>query len=150
MATLVPEYCGSLTNTTCICTDATLTAELGVCALAACNVTQTFQLELYKAELCEVENDRTRLQEQLNCYYTLPAIATAFVILRFYTRGTLETIGPDDWTILAAWLTYMIDVGFGLVMMVNKFGLHTYWLTTKQMENSLTVNQTRFQLCARR
>lgn len=52
----------------------------------------------------------------------------------------METVGIDDWMMVAAWVFYMVDVGVGQGMMLNKFGLHTYQLTTKEMENNLMVS----------
>lgn len=55
----------------------------------------------------------------------------------------METLGADDWMMAAAWLFYMVDVGTGMGMMKTHFGLHTYQLTTKQMENNLMVSPER-------
>lgn len=143
METLVPEYCGSLTNTTCICTDTSLTAELTVCALAACNITEAFQLKRYQAESCGVANEQSRLNEQYTVYKSVPALVTLFFFARIYTRITLEKLGIDDWVMVAAFIFYWIDMGCGLAMVSNNFGQHTYWLSTKQVESGLMVSQAK-------
>jgi hypothetical protein len=56
---LVPEFCNSLTNLTCVCTDPKLTLALKGCALAACNVTESLELENYKAQTCKYLSNST-------------------------------------------------------------------------------------------
>ena len=48
-------------------------------------------------------------------------------------------VGVDDWMMLAALCAYLVDVGTGLGLVVNRFGEHTFWLTTLEVTNSLRV-----------
>lgn len=109
--------------------------------MSVCNVTDLLKLQKYKADTCGVVNDKSRLNSQQHCYYVLPALATLFLLARIYCRVVMEIAGWDDWMMVAAYVSYMIDVGFGQGMMVNRFGLHTYQLTTEEMENNLKVCQ---------
>jgi hypothetical protein len=140
LAILIPQYCGSLTNTTCICTSAQLTAALEPFALAACNITEALQLEKYSAVSCGVPNERTRYHEQLAIYYVAPPLAFIFVIARIFMRIKLDVgLGPDDWMMVAALCAYLTDVGTGLGITTSGFGQHTFWLSTAQVTKALKV-----------
>jgi hypothetical protein len=139
LETIVPQYCGSLTNTTCICTNTQLIAALTPCALAACNITDALQLQRYAAESCGVQNDMSRVY-QGRAYYTVPALATCFVAARFFVRIKLDVgLGADDWLMLAALSSYLCLTGTGVGMAVQGFGQHTYWLSTYQISTALMV-----------
>jgi hypothetical protein len=141
LVTIVPEYCGSLTNTTCTCTSAELNAALTPCVLAACNVTDALQLERYSAQDCGVPDDRTRLDEEWHGVYCVPALATVFVAGRLYARSRFETgLGADDWMIVAALASYLTDICLGLQLLFSGFGRHTYWLTEDQIITALKVS----------
>ncbi|KAH8667988.1 hypothetical protein BGZ60DRAFT_41417 [Tricladium varicosporioides] len=138
LTTLVPSYCGTLTNTTCICTSVPLSTALSACAYSACNVTETFRFAKYAKDSCGVVSDKSKVNEQLQLYYVLPALATCFVAARVFARWKLEVgLGPDDWVMLAALAAYLTDVAAGLGIALNGFGQHTYYLTTKQVSHAL-------------
>lgn len=95
LGTLIPEYCDSLTDTTCICTNTELAAVLLPCAVAACNVTDSLQLARYQAEVCETPNDKTRYWQQIHTYIVLVPVTTIFVGLRIFARLRLNIgLGP--------------------------------------------------------
>jgi hypothetical protein len=141
LSTLVPEYCGSLTNATCICTSTELAAALTPCVVAACNVTESLQLERYSAESCGVANDKTRYYEQINLYAVVVPLSLLFVGARIFTRYRVDIgLGPDDWMIIAAEAAYLIDAGTGLTIAVQGFGQHTFWLTIHEVSTALKVS----------
>ncbi|CZR70202.1 uncharacterized protein PAC_20103 [Phialocephala subalpina] len=138
LMTLVPKYCGSLTNAACICTSTELAAALTTCALAACNITEALQLERYSAETCGVENDKSRYYEQIHLYCVLAPLATLFVAARIFTRTKLDIgLGPDDWMMAAALAAYLTDVGTGSMIAAQGFGEHTFWLSTSEVSSAL-------------
>lgn len=140
--TLVPEYCGSLTNATCICTSTELAAALTPCTLAACNITEALQLERYSAETCGVKNDKSRYYEQIHLYCVLAPLATLFVAARIFTRTKLDIgLGPDDWMMVAALAAYLTDVGTGSMIAAQGFGEHTFWLSTSEVSSALKVRR---------
>lgn len=140
LATLVPKYCGSLTNVSCICTSTELAAALTPCALAACNITESLQLERYSAESCGVANDKSRYYEQIRLYAVVAPLSTIFVAARIFTRFRIDIgLGPDDWMIMAALAAYLTDVGTGLTITVQGFGQHTFWLTIAEVSTALKV-----------
>ena len=80
------------------------------------------------------------MQEQLNVYYVLPALATCFVLSRMYIRTKLDVgLGADDWMMLAALAGYLTDVGTGVSIAAYGFGEHTFWLTTDDVSKALMV-----------
>jgi len=73
-------------------------------------------------------------------YYVLPPLVFVFVAMRVFSRVKLEIgLGADDWMIVAATLAYFIDVGTGLGIVINGFGMHTYWLDPWHVSKSLQV-----------
>ncbi|KUJ13141.1 uncharacterized protein LY89DRAFT_591259, partial [Mollisia scopiformis] len=138
LAALVPEYCGSLTNSTCICTSTEIAAALTPCAIAACNVTESLQLERYSAESCGIANDKTRYYQQIRLYAVVAPLTTILVAARIFARCRIDIgLGPDDWMIVAAQAAYLTDVGTGLTIAVQGFGEHTFWLTIAEVSKAL-------------
>lgn len=127
LATLIPQYCGSLTNNTCICTSLPLSTALTPCVLATCNTTDALLLQRYSAITCNIPNDKTRRNQQFQMYYVLPPLVFLFVGMRVCSRVMLEIgLGADDWMVGAAAGAYFVDVGTGLGIVVNGFGEHTF------------------------
>lgn len=144
LATIVPEYCGSLTNATCICTSAELTAALTPCVYEACNITESLQLQRYDAESCGVKNDKSRYYEQIRLYAVVAPLSVIFVSARIFTRFRIDIgLGPDDWMIIAAEAAYLTDVGTGLTIATQHFGEHTFWLSIAQVSKALKVRRYR-------
>ncbi|RDW84256.1 hypothetical protein BP6252_01846 [Coleophoma cylindrospora] len=113
-------------------------AELTPCVSAACNITESFRLEKYKADTCGVPTDRTRVEEQFHLLFVMPVIAFLFVVARILSRTLLDLgIEADDYMMIAALISYFADVGTGLVICANGFGEHTYSLTIAQISESL-------------
>jgi hypothetical protein len=75
--------------------------------------------------------------------YTLPVFTTLFVALRIWSRWKLAIgIGKDDYFIIAAWISCMINIAFGILITVNGFGRHTFYLETERVSNALKVRGT--------
>ncbi|XMA15516.1 hypothetical protein WAI453_008307 [Rhynchosporium graminicola] len=130
----IPKFCGSLSNTYCICSSSEFTTAVSLCAYSACQIPDLLQLKKYSAVTCAVKNDKTRLNEVLNTDYIVPALTALFVGGRIAARFRLHVgLGADDWTMLAASAAYFIDVGTSLGLVLNDFGLHTYWLSVEQV-----------------
>ena len=71
----------------------------------------------------------------------LPALATLFVLARFYVRIKLTIgLGADDWTMLAALCSYLAMVGTGISMALQGFGQHTFWLSVDEITKALMVS----------
>lgn len=158
LTTLLPEYGCTLANTTCVCTNAALTEQITVCALAACNVTESFRLAKYQADSCGVKNNKTKQIRQIYGLCIEFVLTLGFVTARLYSRISLAVgIGPDDWLILASLAAYTADFGTGktaskflyvckvltvagMCIPLNGFGQHTWYLETKQVERSLMVS----------
>ncbi|KAH7419389.1 hypothetical protein BKA64DRAFT_15732 [Cadophora sp. MPI-SDFR-AT-0126] len=137
LSNYIPQYCGSASNTTCICTSADLTNVVSSCAYAACStIPELLQLQRYSAVSCGVESDKTRLQDVLRMDYIVPFLTACFIGGRIVARVLLDVgLGADDWMILAAAVAYFVDVGTSLGLVLNGFGQHTYWLSTEQVTN---------------
>jgi hypothetical protein len=70
----------------------------------------------------------------------LPPAVTIFIIIRLFSRIKLDIgLGPDDYTAIMAYLSYMADVGTGINIATHGFGQHTFWLSNIQMNKSLMV-----------
>lgn len=99
------------------------------------------KLAHYEADTCGVKTDRSRVEEQLHLYYVMPALTAVFVALRFASRIVVDVgVKADDYMMLAAEVAFLADVATGLVMIFNKFGEHTYFLSTKELSTSLEVS----------
>jgi hypothetical protein len=56
-------------------------------------------------------------------------MTACFLAGRLFARIQLDIgLGADDWTMIAAFTTYLIDVSTSLGLVLNGFGEHTYWL----------------------
>ncbi|KAK2629220.1 hypothetical protein QTJ16_000040 [Diplocarpon rosae] len=134
LATYVPEYCGSASNLTCICNTPRLTEAVMKCSYAACDtIPEFYQLQRYAAVTCGVKNDKSRRDDVLTLDYVLPSLMIVFLLGRIASRRLLNVgMGADDWTILAAGIAYCVDVGTSFGLVLNDFGVHEYWLSTKQ------------------
>lgn len=138
---IVPQYCGSLTNLNCLCSSVQLSTALQPCVLAACNVTESLQLELYQAVTCGAPNDKSRQKLQLYTFSALLTIASVFVVARFFVRIKLHVgLGADDWMMLVALAAYYVDVTAALVMYMQGFGQHMLWLSQEEITQSLMVS----------
>ncbi|KAK0116316.1 hypothetical protein ONS95_013337 [Cadophora gregata] len=138
LGTLIPQYCDSLTDTTCICTNTELAGALLPCALSACNVTDSLQLARYQAEVCEVPNDMSRYWQQIHTYIVLVPLTTIFVALRIFARLGLNVgLGADDYVLLLALAFYLIMTSTAWTIAVTGFGQHTFWLLTRQVMRAL-------------
>jgi len=145
-------YCNSITNITCVCGDDNLsfTAAVTICVTTGCNITDILKFERYAAESCGVANDKTKLHEVLLVDYTVPFITTLFVAGRAFARIKFDVgFGWDDWVMISAYASYMIAVGSSLGLALNKFGEHTFWLSTTQVITGLEVRFPTLQLRTR-
>ncbi|PVH89541.1 hypothetical protein DL98DRAFT_600852 [Cadophora sp. DSE1049] len=135
LSNYIPQYCGSASNSTCICTSVDLTSAASSCAYSACStIPELLQLQRYSAISCGVENDKTRLKDVLKINYIVPFLTACFIGGRIVARVLLDVgLGADDWMILAAAAAYFVDVGTSLGLVLNGFGQHTYRLSTEQV-----------------
>jgi hypothetical protein len=98
------------------------------------------QFQRYSAQTCGVTNDKSKIDEVLLMDYIVPALTTAFVAGRVFARISLDVgLGADDWVLVSAYITYMIAVATSLGLVLNKFGEHTFWLTTAQVISAMKV-----------
>lgn len=150
IANFVPEYCGSTSNTTCICNNTDLTAAVYACAYAACDtIPELLQLQKYSAISCGVENDKARLNAVLMMDYIVPFLTALFLAGRIAARIRLDVgLGADDWTILAAAAAYFIDGEFPgfLVLSLLPVGLKTCILRQPACLQERTIRSRYFLL----
>jgi hypothetical protein len=143
VVTLVPKYCDSFTNTTCICTTPALGAAIAPCPLAACNITEALRFERYSKDSCGIPNDDSRVRSKRKFDYVASPLTALVVAGRLFARIKLKVgLGADDWMIIAALICFLIDNAFGLGILLNGFGQHTQYLTTSQITNALKVNSS--------
>jgi hypothetical protein len=80
------------------------------------------------------------LYDVLRIDCVLPALTTLFVGGRILGRVLLKVgLGRDDWVMLAALVLYLGSVGTSLGLIANRFGEHTFWLRTSQIDMALKV-----------
>lgn len=143
VVTLVPKYCDSFTNTTCICTTPALAAAIAPCALAACNITGVLRFERYSKDSCGIPNDDSRVRSKRNFDYVASPLTVLVVAGRLFSRIKLKVgLEADDWMIIAALICFLIDDAFGLGILLNGFGQHKYYFTTSQIINPLKINSS--------
>lgn len=111
LSTYIPQYCGSTSNTTCICKSADLTSAISSCAYSACStIPELLELQKYSALSCGVESDKTRLKDVLKMDYIVPFLTACFIGGRVVARVLLDVgLGADDWMILASAAAYFVD-----------------------------------------
>ncbi|KAI1379617.1 hypothetical protein F4677DRAFT_464850 [Hypoxylon crocopeplum] len=81
-----------VTNTTCICTNALLQAQITECVSASCSIRDQLGTKKYSAETCGIEGeDRTSLVR------ILAFIFGGLGLLAFILRCLARIIGPHDW-----------------------------------------------------
>ncbi|KAG9231786.1 hypothetical protein BJ875DRAFT_105796 [Amylocarpus encephaloides] len=132
--TLTPKFCGLVTNTTCICNSSELVDAMIPCTYAACNITESIRLERYQKDSCGVKNDKSRQEFYTHEVYILVSLASLVVAIRCYSRIKLDIgMGADDWAMVAALSTYIIESGTSIGITNNKFGQHLYYLTTREV-----------------
>lgn len=139
LSSLVPQYCGSAENKTCLCTSEDFTSAVQTCAYEACqSVPELLQLQRHSAVSCGVKKERDRLEAVQHTDYAVPFLTSIFIVGRISARIRLGVgFGSDDWMILAASLTYYSGVGTSIGLLGNGFGQHTYWLTNSQITNGM-------------
>lgn len=82
------------------------------------------------------------MDQQLHVTYSIPALTVFFLLLRIFSRLLMKVgLGPDDFLMIAAEITFLVDVSTGVVITLNGFGEHTYSLTIDQITTSLKVTR---------
>jgi len=141
LLTLLPQYCGSLTNTSCACTSKDLVDAMRPCAYEACNITDSLRLQKFQQDTCGIKNDTSRQDYLTRQSIVLIILAAPFVGLRCIARVKLGAgMGLDDWMMVAAFVNSIILTVSCLMTLKQKFGQHTYYLTTEELTQSLKVN----------
>ncbi|KAI1658361.1 hypothetical protein F4813DRAFT_46919 [Daldinia decipiens] len=82
----------SLSNTTCICTTASLQAQITECVIASCSIRDQLSTKKFSAETCGIEG-----QDRRNLIRILAVVFGAIGLLAFILRCTARLIGPHDW-----------------------------------------------------
>lgn len=142
MTTIIPQYCDSFTNLTCICASSDLVTAITPCIYEACNITESLRAQKYQMDACGVKNDKSRQSFYIRQAYVLVFLSTLFVGLRCFSRLKLKVgMGADDWTIIAALCSYILDTVAALLQTKNGFGQHIFYLTPKELTDSLKVRQ---------
>ncbi|KAJ5050700.1 uncharacterized protein L3040_002575 [Drepanopeziza brunnea f. sp. 'multigermtubi'] len=139
LTTLIPKYCNSAANTTCVCANTELRASVLSCSYAACDTfPELFQLQKYAAVSCGITSDKSRLMDVLRASCIVPALTLLFLLGRVTARIRLAVgLGADDWMILAAAAAYYIDMAISLGLVGEGFGQNQYWLEGSQIVNGL-------------
>lgn len=137
LVTIIPKYCGSLTNTTCICTDTTMASAMSTCALEACSIPDVLLLEEFSKDTCGVKNDKGRSDLEKRLCYVLPALTVLFFTVRIIARLRTSGVGPDDWMMVAAVSAYLVDTATGIEINLSGSGIHTYYLAPSEISEAL-------------
>lgn len=141
LQTIVPQFCSSLTNTTCACSSTQLAAAIEPCILGSCSIPDAFLFQRFSAEACGIPNDKSRQHLQRNVLIVLTAVVFSFVAARVVGRLWMRIrFGFDDWMIVAALLSYLAGAGIGIALSLEGFGQHTFWLSPGQISRALKVS----------
>ena len=91
-------------------------------------------------EFCGIKSVKGRQRRvQYTVWIALP-VTLLFVILRFYSRGTLDVeLGIDDWLILISSLLLIVISNTVLHLTGLGFGQHTWYLPSKYMTEIFEV-----------
>ncbi|KAI1650452.1 uncharacterized protein F4817DRAFT_261547 [Daldinia loculata] len=82
----------STSNTTCICTTASLQAQITECVTASCSIRDQLSTKKFSAETCGIEGEDRR-----DLIRILAMVFGAIGLLAFILRCTARLIGPHDW-----------------------------------------------------
>ncbi|KAI0852791.1 hypothetical protein F5Y00DRAFT_154710 [Daldinia vernicosa] len=82
----------SPSNTTCICTTASLQAQITECVTASCSIRDQLSTKKFSAETCGIEGEDRR-----ELVVILAMVFGALGLLAFILRCAARLIGPHDW-----------------------------------------------------
>ncbi|KAF1943013.1 hypothetical protein EJ02DRAFT_502415 [Clathrospora elynae] len=138
MVELIPRSTCDLTNTTCICTNAPLNEQLGICVLGGCTVPESLVMKNVSLTMCGAEvRDNTDLP-----YYIAivgSAVTTFFVFLRlflvFMPGG--KRPGWEDGLIVLCLALCLVPGGLSGPFKENGLGRDLWYLKPEQITNIL-------------
>ncbi|KAG8161510.1 hypothetical protein KVR01_008497 [Diaporthe batatas] len=76
--------------------------------------------------------DQNRGPQMMGMFWTMVAISTMMVALRFYARFRIKSIGWDDWAMLMAQLLFVLGNSFATYWVHNGGGRHVWYLSENQ------------------
>ncbi|CAG8961646.1 hypothetical protein HYFRA_00006183 [Hymenoscyphus fraxineus] len=151
LATLVPQYCTSFANTTCICTDNDLLDAIQPCVFQVCNITESLRVQRFQKDSCGVQNDKSRQRSYQRTAHVFIIFCTFFIAARCYARVKLGMgMAADDWVMVAAGAVFMVVSAGVLDTAERNFGQHLYYLTTEEVTYSLKwfyVQEIAYNIC---
>ncbi|KAJ0304007.1 hypothetical protein Brms1b_011424 [Colletotrichum noveboracense] len=135
---LVPTSGCSLTDTTCLCTNEALNANLSVCVLQGCNYEDALKTKNGSATMCGLPVRDESLKPPLVAGVGF-ALALVFFILRLCSAlpGFGRELGWDDWTIIACVILTVPPTVFAFTLVDNGLGKDMWTLPLKNIENVL-------------
>ncbi|KAK6957943.1 hypothetical protein Daesc_000733 [Daldinia eschscholtzii] len=81
-----------LSNTTCICTTASLQLQITECVTASCSIRDQLATKKFSSETCGVEGEDRR-----DLVWVIAIVFGALGLLAFILRCAARLIGPHDW-----------------------------------------------------
>ncbi|OTB19761.1 hypothetical protein K445DRAFT_313534 [Daldinia sp. EC12] len=82
----------SVSNTTCICTTASLQLQITECVTASCSIRDQLATKKFSSETCGVEGEDRR-----DLVWVIAIVFGALGLLAFILRCAARLIGPHDW-----------------------------------------------------
>ncbi|PMD18571.1 hypothetical protein NA56DRAFT_751260 [Hyaloscypha hepaticicola] len=123
-------------NSSCICANNTLQANLIDCAQAACNATDLFRSSTINLELCAAVHTESRSSQISRIAITLMCITFPIVGLRVYSRMRFSRrLFEDDWcALISAALLFPTSV-IELLGVHKGFGQHLWKIPPETLPN---------------
>ncbi|KAF2762872.1 hypothetical protein EJ05DRAFT_530043 [Pseudovirgaria hyperparasitica] len=105
-AALSPETCPSLTDLSCVCSNAAFNANVSTCVMQSCTIPESLVAQNVSATLCgaPIRNRAPELVVITNIHIVLLAV---FVVVRIFFKVFVARIplGWDDWTVIVGALS---------------------------------------------
>ncbi|KAF9878863.1 CFEM domain-containing protein [Colletotrichum karsti] len=135
---LIPTSGCSLTDTTCLCTNEELNANLSVCVLQGCNYEDALKTKNGSATMCGYPVRDDSLKPPLVAGVGF-GLALVFYILRMCSAlpGYGRELSWDDWTITACVVLTVPPTVFAFTLVDNGLGKDMWTLPLKNIENVL-------------
>ncbi|KAK8083846.1 hypothetical protein PG996_002627 [Apiospora saccharicola] len=140
LAKVVPESSCQMTDVKCLCTNAPLNAQLGMCVLGGCTKYEALMTKNASLTMCQPGvPPRDETQKPLLIGVIGGVVAVLIVVLRLMSGLPAggRKLGWDDWTIIVALALSMPPTVFSVLLSNNGLGRDMWTLPMQNIENVL-------------
>ncbi|KAI0013573.1 hypothetical protein F4779DRAFT_342542 [Xylariaceae sp. FL0662B] len=138
LETIPDSACGSVTNTTCFCTQADAFTVAEACAAARCTIAERLSLAKFGQEACDRPIRERRAD--IPVLIILDLFALACIGMRVWVRYTADSkIDAEDIVGVSTLLVYLAFIITGLFVRITAIGFDAWQLNEQTMTDALKV-----------